>query len=134
MKKLNLLEELKKLSKNSYCKYSNFKVSSIVILKTGQMFKGVNLENFSYGATICAERSALCATITNGYSKSDIKSLALYTNSNNDLIFPCGICLQFMIELMNLNSKIIIYNNTQSKEYILKDLFPCSKEINFGKI
>ena len=64
-------EQLINLLKNSYSPYSNFRVASIAVMKDGKQFKGVNVENASYGACICAERSAIVSAISNGYKKHD---------------------------------------------------------------
>ena len=66
-------DKLKELLKNSYSPYSKFRVSSIVIMKDGTEFGGVNVENASYGATICAERNAILQAIAHGYKKGDFE-------------------------------------------------------------
>ena len=68
-------EKLIKLLDNSYSPYSNFKVAAILITKDGKEFYGVNVENASYGASICAERSAIVSAISNGYKKYDFENI-----------------------------------------------------------
>ena len=68
-------EKLVSLLKNSYSPYSHFRVAAIVIMKDGREFHGVNVENASYGATICAERSAILSAISAGYKKGDFQEL-----------------------------------------------------------
>ena len=60
-------DRLKELLNNSYAPYSNFRVSAVVVMKDGTSFNGVNVENAAYGSSICAERSAILAAISNGY-------------------------------------------------------------------
>ena len=67
--------KLKELLNNSYAVYSNYKVSCILETKDNNYFYGVNVENASYGATICAERSAIVSAISKGYQKGDFKEL-----------------------------------------------------------
>ena len=69
-------EKLTELLKNSYSPYSKFPVAAIVVMKDGREFSGVNVENASYGATICAERSAIVSAISHGYKKGDFKELS----------------------------------------------------------
>ena len=66
-------EKLIKLFENSYSPYSKFRVASIVVMKDGKEFSGVNVENASYGAAICAERSAIVNAISAGYKRYDFK-------------------------------------------------------------
>ena len=67
-------EKLIKLLDNSHSPYSKYRVSAIVTMKDGKEFSGVNVENASFGATICAERNAILNAITNGYGKGDFKN------------------------------------------------------------
>ena len=68
-------EKLIKLLDNAYAPYSNFHVAAIVELKDGTQVSGVNVENASYGATICAERNAITTAISMGYKKGDFKKI-----------------------------------------------------------
>ena len=68
-------EKLVSLLENSYSPYSKFRVSAIAVMNDGREFPGVNVENASYGASICAERSAILSAISNGYKKHDFKEL-----------------------------------------------------------
>lgn len=68
-------EKLREILKNSYSPYSNFKVAAIVVMKDGSEFKGVNVENASYGAAICAERSAIVSAVSAGYKIGAFKEL-----------------------------------------------------------
>lgn len=66
-------EKLIKLLENSYSPYSHFRVAAIVVMQDGKEFNGVNVENASYGASICAERSAILSAISSGYKKGEFK-------------------------------------------------------------
>ena len=100
-----MIEKLKELLKNSYSPYSHFAVSAIVVMKDGVEFCGVNVENASYGATICAERSAILSAISNGYKKYDFKELYVMVSSGK-VGFPCFQCRQVISEFFERDSII----------------------------
>ncbi len=112
-----MFNELTELLKNAYAPYSNFKVASIIEMKDGTLFKGVNVENASYGATICAERNAINNAIANGYHKGDFKSLYI-VNSSEKIAFPCFICRQTISEFMEENDIVFLYNINGVEEKI----------------
>lgn len=102
-------EKLIKLLENSYSPYSKFQVSSIVVMKDGREFNGVNVENASYGACICAERVAITSAIAAGYKKGDFEKL--YVMCNNEKIGnSCMLCRQVISELFEPNKEIIAMN------------------------
>ena len=72
-------EKLEKLLDNAYAPYSNFKVSCILKTNDSKEFIGVNVENASYGATICAERSAILSAISHGYKKGDFQEIHIFS-------------------------------------------------------
>lgn len=122
-------EKLFELLNNSYAIYSSYKVASCVVMNDGNIFYGVNVENASYSATICAERVAIYNAITNGYKKNDFKHLYL-VNSKNKVSYPCYVCRQVISEFFDMNTEITIF--TTDKEITIKtsDLisFPFNKD------
>lgn len=109
-------EKLIKLLNNSYSPYSHFKVASIVVMKDGKEFSGVNVENASFGGCICAERSAIVSAISNGYKKGDFDKL--YVMCDNDKIgYSCMICRQVIIEFFE-KDRLIIAMNPKGEEII----------------
>lgn len=110
-------EKLLDLLNNSYSPYSNFKVASIVVMKDNKEFTGVNVENASYGATICAERVAITKAISEGYKKHDFKEL--YVMCNNERIgFCCMICRQVIQEFFEEDKKIIAMNPKEEEKIL----------------
>lgn len=108
---------------NSYSPYSNFRVSAVVMTKNGEIYKGVNIENASYPATICAERSALAAAISEGARDFDT---IIITGDSVDT-YPCGVCRQFMAEVLDTDTKVVIANSkTDYKTYTMEELLPHS--------
>jgi len=122
MKKL--YEIAKENIKNAYVPYSHFRVSAVLELKNGEIYKGINVENASYGLSNCAERSALFAAYSNGVKKEDIKQLMVYTDKEH-FVSPCGACRQVMRELIEDDATVILANSKgQFKEILNKDLLP----------
>ncbi len=92
-----LKEEAKDASKHAYCEYSEFAVGAAVLTgdDVGTIFSGCNVENASYGLTICAERNAIFQMVAKG--KKSIKALVIYTPSLKPSA-PCGACRQVINE------------------------------------
>ncbi|MGI6752552.1 MAG: cytidine deaminase [Anaerovoracaceae bacterium] len=80
---------------HAYAPYSGLKVGAALLSKTGQVFTGVNVENASFGATICAERTAFLKAVSEGFR--GFSAIAIASSKESEAI-PCGICLQFMSE------------------------------------
>jgi len=83
-----------KATENAYAPYSGFKVGAALLTCDGEVFTGVNIENSSYGATICAERTAFAGAVALG--RRDFAAIAVA--SSGGAAWPCGICRQFMYE------------------------------------
>lgn len=90
-----LLSQAQTARMRAYAPYSGYLVGAAVLLRDGSVVLGCNVENASYGATICAERVALTAVVAQG-RQHDIVALALMTENGGA---PCGLCRQVMIEL-----------------------------------
>lgn len=106
-----------KYRERAYAPYSNFKVGASVLTEKGEIFGGCNIENASFGATNCGERTAIFKAVSEGHTT--IKALALVGDTKK-FTYPCGICRQVISEFGNEDTKIILAKNT--KEYIVKDL------------
>ena len=102
-------EKLIKLLNNSYSPYSKFRVASIVVMKDEKAFYGVNVENASYGASICAERSAILSAISSGYKRYDFDKLYVMCD-NKKICMPCFECRMVISELFDKDCKIICMN------------------------
>jgi len=90
-----LYAEALKVRENAYAPFSGFQVGAALLTEDGQVYTGVNIENSSYGATICAERTAFVKAISEGHRK--FKALAVTAGDEQEAL-PCGICRQFMYE------------------------------------
>lgn len=116
-------EKLERLLNNSYAKYSNYHVACICVMNDDKEINGVNVENISYGATICAERVAITSAIAKGYKKGDFKELHVM-GSGEDYAMPCFMCRQVISEFFSGNCKIFVYSKTDVKVYEAKELCP----------
>ena len=118
-----MLEKLKKLVNNAYSPYYNFKVGCIVVMKDGNEFVGVNVENAN-GTSICAERNAIANAVANGYKKGDFAKLYLYLENGNHGT-PCFACRQVILEFFNKDDEIISLDKDGSeKVYTVSMLCP----------
>lgn len=118
-----LVQEAFKAMKNAYAPYSNYHVGACVLCKDGKYFYGANIENASYGATNCAERSAIFAAYSNGYRKIDIEAIAIVSDGDR-LGAPCGICRQVLSELLEGETPIILSNGKEEKTTNINELLP----------
>lgn len=116
-------EKLEKLLENSYAKYSNYRVSAVCVMKDGKTFSGVNVENASFGATICAERAAIINAVSAGYKKHDFKEIHIMADSDK-LGSPCFVCRQVINEFFENNCKVFVYSKKEMKEFSVLQLCP----------
>ena len=116
-------EKLEKLLKNSYARYSHYRVACILIMNDGCEVSGVNVENASYGATICAERNAITSAITLGYQKGDFKEIHIMVDSEK-IGMPCFMCRQVITEFFDLKSDVYVYSHDERKHFLVSDICP----------
>ncbi|WP_314850507.1 cytidine deaminase [uncultured Solobacterium sp.] len=123
MTREELIEEAFKAMENSYAPYSNFHVGAAVLTKDGKVFWGANIENASFGATNCGERSAIFAAYSNGYRKDTIKALAIVSDGDR-IAAPCGICRQVLSELITGDTPIYLSNRKDEMDTCMNELLP----------
>ena len=108
----------RKAAENAYAPYSGFKVGAALLTDDGTVFTGVNVENSSYGASICAERTAFVKAVSEGRRMF----FAIAVASSGGSAWPCGICRQFMFEF-NENIRVITGDDEDHLEaYALSEL------------
>ena len=109
----------------AYCRYSNFKVGAAALFEDGKIYTGCNIENASFGATNCAERTAIFKGVSEGARV--LKAMALVGDLNS-YTYPCGICRQVITEFAeNENIKIyIVKNENDFIEKTLEEIMPGS--------
>ncbi len=118
-----MVEELLKLHNNSYSPYFHFPVSAIVVMKDGNKFNGVNVENAN-GTSICAERNAISSAVAAGYKKGDFKEINIMVSSGK-VGTPCFACRQVILEFFNKEDKVNCYSTVGDvKTYTVEELCP----------
>lgn len=117
------LEVCRTACQNAYAPYSHFPVGAALLLQDGQIIPGCNVENASYGMTICAERTAMAAAVAAGYTPDDMLGIAIYAPAET-LISPCGACRQVMMELLGPDGTVFLVSDQECREYRVRDLLP----------
>lgn len=113
-----------KIRNNAHAPFSKFKVGAVVVAENGEIFQGVNVENSSFGATVCAERTALFNAVTNG--RKDIEAVVIVSVLNGKAVFPCGMCRQVLADF-NPEMRVILVNAETleiEKDVKLSEIFP----------
>lgn len=118
--KEELIQKAREAMKNSYSPYSSFCVGAALLCADGTVYLGTNVENISYGATCCAERSAFFSAISN--SNKEFEAIAI--TATKTPCYPCGICRQVMAEFCDKDFKIYIDNGDSVTEKSLDELLP----------
>ena len=115
-----LIKAAKQAQALSYSPYSGFKVGAALLCKSGKVYTGCNVENASFSATVCAERTALFKAVSEG--ERELSAMAIV--GSTDLCFPCGVCRQVMSEFCGKNFKIYLEENGKPVTYALGELLP----------
>ena len=119
-----MFEELKSNMNNCYAPYSNYKVSCCLATKEGKKYFGVNVENGSYGGSICAERVAITKAISEGEKPFSFSELHIL-GSGDTLAMPCFICRQTFVEFFDKDVLIYVYDSKgEYTKYRMSDLCP----------
>jgi cytidine deaminase len=125
MEPAQLLQAAQEARENAYAPYSNFRVGAALLTGDGHVFPGANIENSSFGATICAERSAFASAVSSGTrSFAALAIVGAPSGKEPDMPCPpCGICRQFMTEFCGPDFPIYLADgNGGVKTYTLDSL------------
>ncbi len=112
----------------SYCPYSGYAVGAAILTDDDEIYRGCNVENSSYGATICAERCAGLKAVSEG--KKKFRAIAIVgapkdASEVNDYAYPCGICRQFLYEFGGGDMTVIVAKSIDDKKvFKLSELLP----------
>ncbi|MBE6072854.1 MAG: cytidine deaminase [Clostridium butyricum] len=113
----NLMKIALEYREKAYVPYSKFKVGAAVLFESGEIYGGCNIENASFGATNCAERTAIFKGVSEGETK--IKAIA-EVGSLEEVTYPCGICRQVLCEFGDEDMVVIL--GKSEDDYIVTDL------------
>ena len=110
----------------AYSPYSDFCVGAALLCADGEVIVGANVENSSYGATNCAERTGFFTALMDG--RREFKAIAIVGSKRGEEISfycaPCGICRQVMSEFCRRDFEVLLYDGKEIKTYTLSDLLP----------
>jgi cytidine deaminase len=124
----DLVREAKEVCDNAYAPYSNFHVGCVLLSESGQIYTGCNVENISFGLTICAERAAISKAISKEGPKFRIEKAVIYTPTKVP-ITPCGACRQVLKEFGDEFEVISVCNSDKISSQNINELLPNSPAI-----
>lgn len=115
-----MYQKLKENLEKSYSPYSGYRVSSCLVTESGKEYFGVNIENSSFGGTVCAERVAILKAVSEG--EKNFKEIHIL---GDKFSMPCFICRQTFTEFFDNNAKIFVYDEDGSfKEFTMGEICP----------
>ena len=118
-----LFEEARKASNFAYAPYSKFRVGAALLTEDGEIFSGCNVENRSFGLTICAERNAVTKAVSSGHLV--FKALAVCTPDSDVPVGPCGACRQVLSEFMPPSSAVLFGGSGEERVHTtIGELYP----------
>lgn len=116
-----LINEARQAQEKAYAPYSEFSVGAALLTRDGNIYTGANIENSSFGLTVCAERVAIFKAVFDGVRS--FQTIAI-TGSGTGYLYPCGACLQVLAEFAPGISIIVSNEKNEIRKYTLKDLLP----------
>ncbi|MGQ9517948.1 MAG: cytidine deaminase [Anaerolineae bacterium] len=116
-----LIEEAKQAREGAYAPYSHFAVGAALLARSGKVFTGANVENASYGLTVCAERVAVFKAVTAGEREFQAIAIASSTGAS-----PCGACRQVLAEFGLDMLVISVDMDDRVRQWTLEELLPAS--------
>ncbi|HUV69178.1 MAG TPA: cytidine deaminase [Terracidiphilus sp.] len=123
-----LLQQARQAASNSYSPYSGFKVGAALRLTNGEIVTGTNVENISYGLTICAERTALVKAVSAFGPEIRIEAVAV-ANLNDAASPPCGACRQMLAEFVLPGAPVIFPAADGMRTMHFSELLPMAFEM-----
>lgn len=128
----NLLEDAKEAAQMSYSPYSGFRVGAALLLASGEVVTGTNVENVSFGLTICAERAALVRAVSKLGPAIRIEAVAV-ANLNGAASPPCGACRQMLAEFANPEATIAFPAANGTRTMRFDELLPLGFDMKLNR-
>jgi cytidine deaminase len=116
-----LVAAAKAAARNAWCKYSGFHVGAALLAEDGRVFTGCNVENASYGLTVCAERNAVFKAVSEGVTR--FRRIAIYCPTPEPSV-PCGACRQVLAEFAPALEIVLCCDGPGVRQTSLDRLFP----------
>ncbi len=128
---MELIDAAKEVRKNAYAPFSGFAVGAAVLTSSGKIYTGVNVENSSYGLTICAERVAVFKAVSEG--ERELKAVAIYTDTEEP-VWPCGACRQVLYEFAQNGDMDVVSATSSGRVEVrkLSELLPEGFKFRLG--
>src|SRR3982751_4634337 len=124
-----LVERAKSARQAAHAPYSNFEVGAALVAADGRVFTGCNIENSTFGLTMCAERVAIFKAVSEG--AKEISKIAVVADHDN-ITPPCGCCRQMIWEFASEDTEVILANMSGDvQKFDIKDLFPEAFDARF---
>ena len=128
-----LFAEARKAADFAYAPYSGFRVGAALLAADGTVFTGCNVENRSYGLTVCAERNAVFKAVSSGYSL--FTAIAVSTPDSQSPVGPCGACRQVLSEFMEPSAVVVFCGSGKDMvKTTIGELYPFDSLHNLGKV
>ena len=127
MTDMELINAAAEAMKGAYAPYSGFFVGAALLCENGEVYTGCNVENASYGACICAERTAVLKAVSDGRKKH--RGIAVVGGKGGDIrsfCAPCGICRQVLAEFAQSGFFVLLYDGQKTQKLLLSELLPHS--------
>jgi cytidine deaminase len=127
MDKVDLKTEADKALENAYSPYSKFKVGAAILTEAGNLYTGCNVENVSYGLTICAERTAITQAVAREGPDMKLREVLIANRNEKGVSIPCspcGACRQFIAEFATQNTRVHYAGKSGEVTKSVSDLLP----------
>ena len=121
MTEKELIQTAVKMLDMAYVPYSHFPVGAALECEDGTVYTGCNIENAAYGATICAERTAIFKAVSEGHRDFDTLVIA---GRSDDYCYPCGACRQVLYEFGPDMEVVCLNKDNEEKHLHIKELLP----------